>query len=110
MDTQARDSAGVKVPPLIYLAGLIIGFLAGRWLPNFSAPVSVRLAENGTCPAALSGLGPRKSAYRPFEVSLHFSGKPCLSGVPSGKAAIANANYHRDCTAVYSCPKWSSSS
>ena len=42
MDAQARDSAGVKVPPpLIYLAGLIIGFLAGKWLPNVSAPVVV---------------------------------------------------------------------
>jgi protein-S-isoprenylcysteine O-methyltransferase Ste14 len=54
MDAQARDSAGVKVPPpLIYLAGLIIGFLAGKWLPNFSVPVVVSRTLGGL----LIGLG-----------------------------------------------------
>ncbi len=54
MDAQARDSAGVKVPPpLIYLAGLIIGFLAGKWLPDFSAPVVVSRILGGL----LIGLG-----------------------------------------------------
>ena len=39
---------GLNVPPpLIYLAGLIIGFLAGKWLPNFSAPVVVSRTLGG---------------------------------------------------------------
>ena len=54
MDAHTGDSAGVKVPPpLIYLAGLVIGFLAGRWLPNFSAPVVVSRILGGL----LIGLG-----------------------------------------------------
>ena len=48
MNAHTRDSAGVKVPPpLIYLAGLIIGFLAGKSLPNFSAPILVTRTLGG---------------------------------------------------------------
>lgn len=54
MDGHKHDSAGVKVPPpLIYLAGLIIGFLAGKWLPGFSPPLVVSRTLGGL----LIGLG-----------------------------------------------------
>jgi protein-S-isoprenylcysteine O-methyltransferase Ste14 len=54
MDASKPDSAGVKFPPpLIYLAGLIIGLLASEWLPDVPVPVAISRALGGL----LLGLG-----------------------------------------------------
>ena len=57
--TGGNDAPNVKIiPPLIYLAGVVIGFLATIWMPTKVVPNSVALTVGGIlilCGALLTG-------------------------------------------------------
>ena len=57
--TDGNDAPNVKIiPPLVYLAGIVIGFLATIWMPTKVVPNSVAWTVGGIlicCGAALTG-------------------------------------------------------
>jgi protein-S-isoprenylcysteine O-methyltransferase Ste14 len=57
--SDGNDAPNVKIiPPLIYLAGIVIGFLATIWMPTKVVPNSVAWAVGGIlifCGAVLAG-------------------------------------------------------
>jgi protein-S-isoprenylcysteine O-methyltransferase Ste14 len=57
--TDGNDAPDVKIiPPLVYLAGIVIGFLATIWMPTKVVPNSVAWTVGGIlicCGAVLTG-------------------------------------------------------
>ena len=57
--TDSNDAPNVKIiPPLVYLAGIVIGFLATIWMPTKVVPNSVAWTVGGIlicCGAVLTG-------------------------------------------------------
>ena len=57
--TGGNDAPNVKIiPPLVYLAGIVIGFLATIWMPTKIVPNSVAWTVGGIlicCGAVLTG-------------------------------------------------------
>jgi protein-S-isoprenylcysteine O-methyltransferase Ste14 len=88
MDAHKTDSAGVKMPPpLIYLAGLIIGLLADRWLPNLRVPVVISRTVGGL----VLGLGMALAAWAMY--AFRRMGTTIRPDRPV--AALANAGPYR---------------
>jgi protein-S-isoprenylcysteine O-methyltransferase Ste14 len=59
MSDDSSDAPSVKIiPPLVYLAGLVIGFLANIWMPIKVVPILVAWTSGGIlifCGAVLAG-------------------------------------------------------
>jgi protein-S-isoprenylcysteine O-methyltransferase Ste14 len=59
MSDISSDAASVKIiPPLVYLAGIVIGFLASTWMPTKVVPNLVGWTVGGIlifCGAVLTG-------------------------------------------------------
>src|SRR5713101_4990502 len=59
MSDSSSDAPSVRIiPPLVYLAGLVIGFLANIWMPIKVVPSSVAWTSGGIlifCGAVLAG-------------------------------------------------------
>ena len=57
--TDSNDAPNVRIiPPLVYLAGIVIGFLATIWMPTKVVPNSVAWTVGGIlilCGAVLTG-------------------------------------------------------
>ena len=68
MNSVGSDAPDVKIiPPLVYLAGIVIGLLAGIWMPTRVVPGSAAWTAGGIlflCGAALTG-----AAFRKFKAA-----------------------------------------